>query len=185
MLAIIKDIENSVEIRVNPTLVPVQHVMASVQGVFNAVLMTGDGVGDVLCYGRGAGRDSTASAVLSDVVDAARDITSNSKRRAPGFVPFRKDCRIRGIEEARVRCYLRLSLLDKPGVFGQIGAVLGRHGISIASLLQKEILAGHHAPVVIITHHASEGAFRAALREIDSMSVVGAPTVRLRIEDFE
>ena len=185
MLAIIKDIEGGLEIRVNPTLVPVQHVMASVHGVFNAVMVNGDGVGDVLCYGRGAGRDPTASAVLSDVVDAARDVASNSKRRAPGFVPFRKDGRIRDIREARVRCYLRLSLLDKPGVFGQIGTVLGRHGISIASLLQKEILTGNHAPVVIITHQASEGAFRAALQEIDSMSVVGAPTVRFRIEDFE
>ncbi len=185
MLAIIKDIDNSVEIRVSPTLIPVHHVMASVQGVFNAVIINCDGVGDVLCYGRGAGRDATASAVLSDVVDAARDIVSNSKRRAPGFVPFRQDGRIRGISEARVRCYLRLSLLDKPGVFGQIGTVLGKHGISIASLLQKETATGHHAPVVIITHHACEGSFQAAIREIDSMSVVGAPTVRFRIEDFE
>lgn len=185
MLAIIKNIDAGIEIRVNPTLVPVHHIIASVSGVFNAVMMNGDGVGDVLCYGRGAGRDPTASAVLSDIVDAARDIVSNSRRRAPGFVPFRQDGRIRDISEARVRCYLRLSLLDKPGVFGQIGTVLGRHGISIASLLQKEILTGNHAPVVIITHYASEGAFRAALEEINSMSVVGAPTVRLRIEDFE
>lgn len=78
---------------------------------------------------------------------------------------------------------MRLTLLDKPGVFGQIGSVLGRHGISIASLLQKEARAGEQVPVIMITHHAREKAFRAALKEIDAIPVVGAKTVRFRIED--
>lgn len=184
MLAVIKDCSGEVEIRVHPTLIPLSHILASVHGVFNAVLIEGDGVGNVLCYGQGAGRDSTASAVLSDIVDAARDLACRVSRRAPGFILYNPAGRIRDIGASEVRYYLRLTLVDKPGVFGQIGAVLGRHGISIASLLQKEAHAGKHVPVIVITHHAREQAFRAAVEEIDVMKIVGAKTVCFRIEDF-
>ncbi len=185
LLAVIKDVGGETEIRVHPTLVPAGHILSSVHGVFNAVLIEGDGVGEVLCYGRGAGQDPTASAVLSDVVDAARDLDCRAARRAPGFISHNPSGRIREIGASEVRYYLRLTLLDKPGVFGQIGAVLGRHGISIASLLQKEILAGKQVPVIVITHQAREAAFRAALDEIDALqNIVGARTVRYRIEDF-
>jgi homoserine dehydrogenase len=185
LLGVIKEIGGEVEIRVHPTLVAAQHILSSVHGVFNAVLIEGDGVGDVLCYGQGAGRDPTASAVLSDIVEAARDLMARTPRRAPGFVGHNPAGRIREIAASEVRYYLRLTLLDKPGVFGQIGAVLGRHGLSIASLLQKEIQAGKQVPVIIITHQAREQAFRSALDEIDAMTnIVGAKTVRYRIEDF-
>ncbi len=183
MLAVIKDVNGEVEIRTHPTLIPKESVMASVGGVFNAVLMNGDGVGDVLWYGRGAGRDPTASSILADIVDAARNIVFENPRRAPGFVAYNPDCRIMDMGEARVRCYLRLTLLDKPGVFGQIASVLGRHGISIASLLQKETRVGEQVPVIVITHHACEKEFVSAIKEMDEMPVVGAETVRLRIED--
>ncbi len=185
MLAVIKEIGDEVEIRAHPTLVSAGHILSSVHGVFNAVLIDGDGVGEVLCYGQGAGRDPTASAVLSDVVDAARNLVCKAPRRAPGFTNHNPAGRIRAIGASEVRYYLRLTLLDKPGVFGQIGAVLGRHGISIASLLQKEVQAGKQVPVIVITHQAQEQSFRAALDEIDNMkNIVGAKTVRYRIEDF-
>ncbi len=183
MLAVIKDVNGDVEVRAHPTLISRESVMASVGGVFNAVLMNGDGVGDVLWYGRGAGRDPTASAIMADIVDAARNLVCGTPRRAPGFIAYNPGCRITDMGEALVRCYLRLTLLDKPGVFGQIASVLGRHGISIASLLQKENRVGEQVPVIVITHHASEKEFVASIREIDDMSVVGSPTVRLRIED--
>ena len=184
MLAVIKEIDGAVEIRVHPTLVPAGHIIASVSGVFNAVLIEGDQTGEILCYGQGAGKQPSASAVLSDVVDAARSLVGRGARHMPGFIRHNHAGRLREIGESEVRYYLRLTLLDKPGVFGQIGAVLGRHGISIASLLQKEEQSGRHVPIIIITHRGPEKAFSAALSEIDALPSVGAKTVRLRIEDF-
>ena len=184
MLAVIRETENEVEVRAHPALVPHDHIMASVHGVNNAVMITGDGVGDVLCYGRGAGREPTASAVISDIVDAGRDIAFSSRRRAPGLVLFARHGRLRDPGQSRCRYYLRLSLPDRPGTFGQIGTVLGRCGISIASLLQQEQRKGAHVPVVIITHEALEQNLTQALAEIAETGMVGAPTVRLRIEDF-
>lgn len=184
MLAVIENVRGEVELRVHPTLVPLNHILASVNGVFNAVLIEGDRVGDILCYGQGAGQEPTASAVLSDVVEAARNKLYGCARRAPGFIGHNPQCRIRPIGETEVRYYLRLMLLDKPGVFGEIGRVLGQHGISIASVLQKEARAGAKVPVIIITHHTREQAFRSALDEIEAMKIMGGKTVRFRIEDL-
>lgn len=184
MLAVIKELDGEVEVGAHPALVARDHIMASVHGVNNAVMITGDGVGDVLCYGRGAGREPTASAVLGDIVDAGRDIAFSSHRRTPGLVLFAREGRLRAPGHSRGRYYLRLSLPDKPGTFGQIGNVLGRWGISIASLLQQEQRRGAHVPVVIITHEAQEDNVRQALEEIAGTGIVGAPAVRLRIEDF-
>lgn len=184
LLAVVEQENGEVAMRVCPTLVPLAHILSSVSGEFNAVLIEGDEVGDVLCYGKGAGRDSTASAILSDVVDAARNLVFHSARRAPGFVGYNPGGKLKAAGESEVRYYLRLTLLDKPGVFGQIATVLGRHSISFASVLQKEKSAGRQVPVVIITHHGKEKAFQAALAELDQLPVVGAKTVRFRIEDF-
>ncbi|MDD5677526.1 MAG: homoserine dehydrogenase [Kiritimatiellae bacterium] len=184
MLAVIEQENGDVAVRVCPTLVPMQHILASVSGVFNAVLIEGDEVGDVLCYGKGAGRDSTASAILSDVVDAGRNLVFHAARRAPGFVGYNPLGKVKAVGETDVRYYLRLTLPDRPGVFGQIATILGRHGISLASVLQKENMAGRQVPIIIITHHGKEKAFRAALDELDALPVVGAKTVRFRIEDF-
>ncbi len=184
MLAVIEQENGDVAVRVCPTLVPTQHIIASVSGVFNAVLIEGDEVGDVLCYGKGAGCDPTASAILSDVVDAARNLACHAARRAPGFVNYNPNGKVRAVGETTARYYLRLTLLDKPGVFGQIATVIGRHGISIASVLQKENVTSRQVSVIIITHHAKEKAFQSALDELDTLPVVGAKTVRFRIEDF-
>lgn len=185
MLAIIKARAGAVEIRVHPALVPLEHILASVGGVNNAVMIEGDMVGETLYYGRGAGRAPTASAVLGDIIDAARDLKFGCKRRAPGFTGFKPSLEIMDSGDIVTRYYMRLSLVDKPGVFGRIGCVLGRHKISIASVLQKEKGAGRHAPVVIITHNAVERNVKAALRDIGAMRAVGGRPKVIRIEDFQ
>ncbi len=180
LLAVIRDAGPEVEVRVHPALVPSRHILASVKGVFNAMLIESDGAGELLFYGRGAGREPTASAVISNVADAAMALASAAARRPFLGMPAAAR-RLRDINQTEVRYYLRLNLLDRPGVFGEIGTVLGRHGISIASLLQKEDRAGAQVPVVIITHTAPERAFREALAEIDALPIVGAGSMRLRI----
>ncbi len=185
MLAVIREVGGEIEVRAHPALVARGHIMASVDGVNNAVMISGDGVGEILCYGRGAGREPTASAVLGDVLDAGRDIAFSSRRRAPGLVLYAKGGRLRDPGLARGRYYLRLMLPDRPGTFGQIGTILGKWGISIASLLQQEHRSSGHVPVVIITHEAVEDGVCSALREIAETGIIGAPAVRLRIEDFD
>ena len=186
LLGIIKRMGKEIEVRIHPTLVPRHHMLASVSGVFNAIWVSGDIVGDTLYYGRGAGRAATSSAVLSDLADVASDLRSGLKGRPPTFgrngVEGR--CAIRGMGDIEARYYLRLSLLDKPGVLAKVAQVLGKNQVSIASVIQKETRLGEHVPVIIVTHQAKERDFRAALEEMDVLDVVGAPTVRLRIEDF-
>ncbi|MBU1694718.1 MAG: homoserine dehydrogenase, partial [Verrucomicrobia bacterium] len=183
LLAVVKQEAAGIEVRVHPTLVPHAHPLASVGSVFNAVMISGDIVGDTLYYGRGAGRRATASAVLADLADVAHHRACGA-RRPPVFLPEAGPVKLRPLGEVRTRCYLRLSLLDRPGVLAKVAQALGRHGISIASVMQKEVRLGGHVPVIVVTHEAPEKAFQAALEEIDRLEEVGAPTVRLRIEDF-
>jgi homoserine dehydrogenase len=186
LLGVIKRAGEEIEVRIHPTLVPHGHMLASVDGVFNAIWVSGDVVGDTLYYGRGAGRAATSSAVLSDLADVARDIQSGMKGRPLAFVENGGGgCRgVRAMGDIETRYYLRLSLLDKPGVLAKVAQVLGKNQVSIASVVQKEARVGEHVPVIIVTHQAKESGFRAALMEIDALDVVGAPTIRLRIEDF-
>lgn len=184
MLAVIKCRDNAIEVRVHPTLVPLDHMLASVSGVYNAVLVKGDIVGSTLYYGRGAGRLPTASAVIGDLADVARNLVFKSPCRVPPIAAHEKAGQIRSIGDIEARYYLRIAVLERPGVLGQIATVLGRHSISIASVVQKESQAGRHVNVVIVTHRALESNFQAALAEIDALPAVGARTVRLRIEDL-
>ncbi len=184
LLGIIKHGADGVSVRVHPTLVPHSHMLASVGGVFNAVLVRGDIVGDTLYYGRGAGRLPTASAVLADVADVARRLAAGARAELPVFPPQEKPVALASLDALETRYYLRLSLLDKPGVLARVAQVLGQHQVSIASMIQKEQSRGDHVPVIILTHAAVEKNFQTALAEIDQLDVVGAKTVRLRIEDF-
>ncbi len=184
LLAVIKHTEGEIEIGVYPALVPLDHMLASVSGVFNAVMVSGDIVGDTLYYGRGAGRLPTASAVMGDIVDAARNLAFESNCRVPAFMEHEHYESVRSSEDIETRYYLRLSLLDKPGMIARVAGILGAQEISIASIIQKECSVGCHAPVIILTHRATERQFRAALEQIDALSEVNMPTVRLRIEDF-
>jgi homoserine dehydrogenase len=182
LLAVVKREGEAVEVRVHPTMVPLDHVLASVSGVFNAVMVEGDMAGKTLYYGRGAGRSPTASTVIADLADAARNLVAKVARKFPVATQSGQGTLL-PIGESVTRSYLRLSLLDKPGVLARITAVLGNHGISIASVLQKEVAAGEYVAVVIVTHRAREKEMVAALREIGGMDVVGNHTVRIRIED--
>lgn len=184
LLAVIKSSGNQCEVRVHPTLVPREHMLASVMGVFNAVVVDGDIVGQTVYYGRGAGRMPTASAVVSDLAEVARIVAEGGRlaRGNPdglaGQVGFKT---MDGIE---CRYYLRLSLLDKPGILGLVASVLGQHAISLASILQKEpSKAGRHVSVLILTHRALEKNVMGALRTLAEGQALGAKPVCLRIED--
>ena len=185
LLGIVKYSAEGISVRVQPTLVPLAHMLASVRGVFNAIQVDGDIVGQTLYYGRGAGRAATASAVLSDLADVARDFVADVRCKPAIQAAAAQSARLRPIGEISTRCYLRLALPDKPGMLARVAQVLGDHGISIASVMQKESSAGKHVPVIIVTHQAPEQQFQRALAAIDRMDIIGAPTVRLRIEDFE
>lgn len=184
LLAVIKHVEGQVEVRVHPTLIPIGHMLASVSGVFNAILVEGDVVGQTVFYGQGAGRRPTASAVIADLADVARNIVAGSPGRIPPLAYRAAAPVFRDAGTIITRSYLRVSVLDKPGVLGHIASILGQNGISIASVLQKEEHQGRHVPVIIVTHRASERQFQAALAGINALPAVGAPVARMRIEDL-
>ena len=182
LLAVIVKGKDDVEVRVHPALVPLDHMLASVSGVFNAVMLRGDLTGETLYYGRGAGKGPTASTVIGDIADLARTFQADCKL---GFLPAGGSGPghvVRDMADVETRYYLRLSLLDKPGVLAQITSILGKEGVSLASVLQKEGRSGDHVPVVVVTHRALERSINAALADIDNLDIVGQKTVRLRIE---
>ncbi|MDZ4199455.1 MAG: homoserine dehydrogenase, partial [Kiritimatiellia bacterium] len=184
MLASLRRVKDQAEIAVQPALVPGDHVLAGVSGVYNAVLVEGDLSGRTLYYGRGAGRYPTASAILGDLADAAGRLLTSGPWNTSGFAPGEGRTRLKDPDAARARYYLRLSLLDRPGILARVAQTLGGHGISLASVLQREQEADGIVPVIMLTHSAPGRSVRAALREIDAMDCVGGPTVRFRIEDF-
>ena len=178
LLAIAKSGGGSLEARVHPTLVPDHYPIAQVGGVYNAVQIVGDGVGDLMLYGRGAGAMPTASAVLGDVIDICR---SRETGPAPSFTSG-ADARIQPIEAVASLYYLRFMVEDKPGVLSTISGVLGRHNISIESVIQKGRDAGRIVPLVIMTHTAFERDIQNALLELDQLSAVALKTVLIRVE---
>ncbi len=184
LLAAVSSGERGVSARVQPTLVSHGHMLASVSGVFNAVLVSGDIVGDTLYYGRGAGRLPTASAVISDLADVAVSLSKEQSRRWPSFVQKGAAPKPASVDDLCSRYYLRLALLDEPGVLARVAQVLGQHRISIATMMQKEGRTGDHVPVVLITHLAAEKDYQAALKALSKIEGVGPNIVRLRMEDF-
>ena len=185
LLAIIKATGNAVEVRVHPTLIPHRHVLASVNGVFNAVAVRGDVVGDTMFYGRGAGADATSSAVIADLADAALNLKFGSTQRIPAFVSHQLHAAVRSIDEVESRYYLRLTVEDRAGVIAKIAKVLGDTDISIASVLQREANTTGTIPLIIILHEAKDRAVRDAVAEIDRLSVVKDKTVVFRVENFD
>lgn len=183
LLAIAKASNGELEVRVHPTMIPSDSPLATVSGVFNAVFISGDAVGDLMFYGRGAGQRPTASAVWSDVVEIARRL-AHGHPALPQDLPLvgQTPLRVKPMEAIRTCYYLRVSAIDRPGVLSQVAGILGKHQISIESVIQK---GRHHAeavPVVMMTHEAVEGSMRHALEEIDRLPVVAARTVMIRVE---
>lgn len=184
LLAIIKhDSQGEVEVRVHPTLVPARHVLASVNGVFNAVFVRGDVVGDTLFFGRGAGGDPTASAVLSDLAELAGMHTTEMVSRGVGLEALHT--RLKTIDEIVSRYYLRLKVEDRPGVLADVARILADRKIGVSSVIQPEASAGETACLIIMVHDARESEFRGALDQIARLGTVKAPPVWLRVEDFD
>jgi homoserine dehydrogenase len=175
----------SIQVSVYPALVPRSHVLASVNHAFNAVAVRGDVVGDTLFYGRGAGADATASSVLSDLADAALDLKNGSHRRVPPFVAHEGNGRVVPLAEVVSRYYVRLSVVDRPGVFARIAGILARAGIGISSIIQPEGHAGETVPVILMIHDAPNAAMQRVLKQIASLSVIRAAPVMIRVEDLE
>lgn len=184
LLAISRNHGDHVEARVHPTMVPESHLLASINGAYNAIHFTGDTVGNVLLYGPGAGKLPTGSAVAADVFDIARDIAAGSIGRVPSlsYLPGEiKDIRITPMEELFCPWYFRIFAIDEPGVLAAIAGILSRFSISIESVIQKGRQQSGPVSIVISTHTAQESSVREALAEIDLLDVVCAPTVRIRM----
>ncbi len=174
--------DGDIEVRVHPALIPLDHMLASVSGVFNAVMFTGDMSGDTLHYGRGAGRAPTASTVVSDIADVARGLAAGKPRLRRGIPLAGAPRRVRPLSEITSRYYLRLAVKDVPGTLGKITSTLGARGVSISAVIQKAAQSSDgFAPVVVLTYAAREAAIDAALAEITEAGILGAAPVKLRI----
>jgi homoserine dehydrogenase len=173
----------SIQVSVYPALIPDGHVLASVNHVFNAVFCRGDVVGDTLFYGQGAGKDATASAVLSDIADAALDLKHGTPGRVPPFVPHERLGVVRPIAEVISRYYLRLNVVDKPGTLSRITSTLAAFKIGICSVIQPEGHEGESVPLIMMSHAAPNAAVQKALAKIARLPVVKGPPVMLRVED--
>ncbi|MFA6543078.1 MAG: homoserine dehydrogenase [Limisphaerales bacterium] len=177
--------QSAIQVSVYPALVPNSHVLANVNGVFNAVYVRGDVVGDTLYYGRGAGQDATASAVLSDLADAALDLKCGTKNRIPPFIPHERDGAVLPMDDVVSRYYVRLTVEDRPGVFAKIAGILAKAKIGISSIIQPEGHAGESVPVILMIHDAPNAAMRRALGAIGKLAAVKSAPVMIRVESFE
>ena len=184
LLAIIKQNEGNVEIRVHPTLIPKHSMLAKVDDVFNAVLVNGDFVDDALFYGRGAGRNATASAVVADITDVCLNLTAGSSRRIPGFVAGNLYKKVLPIDNVWSRYYLSLQVADEPGVLAKITNILDAYNISISSVVQKERKGTENVTLVILTHLCEEKNMKAAIVEINALAEVRNNVKFIRIEDL-
>ena len=186
LLAITRDDGQRVEARVHPTMLPQDHIMASVIGANNAVYITGDAVGSILLYGRGAGMMPTASAVAADLIDLAYNISHDVHGRVPplGVNDAEQNRRlIKPLAEIRTNYYLRFAALDRPGVLSKISGILSNYDISIAAVIQKGREIRHAVPIVMITHEAREANVQKALEEIHQLDMISEKTILIRIED--
>ena len=185
LLGIAKLVDGEIEARVHPTMLPSSSPIAQVEGVYNAIQLVGDAVGDVVLYGRGAGSLPTGSAVVSDVMAIGRNLLKGAAGRVP-VASFqqnqRRPLRMRSMEEISSLYYVRLMVVDRPGVLAQIAGELGRCGISIASMLQQGRREGQAVPVVMKTHMAKERDIQTALRDINRKEFVAEPATLIRVE---
>ena len=177
-----------IELRVHPTLIPEERLVANVDGVMNAVLVKGDAVGPTLYYGAGAGAEPTASSVIADIIDLARTLTADPEHRVPhlGFQPNQlNDINILPIADVETAYYLRISALDEPGVLSKITQILSDAGISVEAVIQKGRKAGqNHVPLVMLTSRAIEKKLDDAVDRIQSLSAIAKDVVRIRVESL-
>lgn len=183
LLAIAKKQSDELEVRVHPTLIPREHLLSSVSGVFNAIYVSSDLVGNLLFYGPGAGQLSAASAVVSDLVDLTQDIKAGLFRPTLNFAVDKSIKKLRKIDDIESRYYIRFMTADKPGVLAKISGILAKYGISIASVTQKEKHSAQLVPIVMVIHEAKEKNLRQALEAIDRLNVIKQSSVAIRMEE--
>lgn len=187
LLAIAKRSGKELELRVHPTLIPKSHLLANVNGVYNAIFVKGDLVGENLFYGQGAGAAPTSSAVVSDIIAIAKrsgDLSCCGKGKKESSMQVTKDVSgIKKMDEVRTRYYIKFLATDKPGVLAKVSGILGKYNISIASVNQKERRAGLAVPVVMMTHESLEKNMSRALAEINKLGTVAKKIVLIRVEN--
>jgi homoserine dehydrogenase len=186
LLAIAKEHEGQIEARVHPTMIHARHLLAGVGGAFNAIFVNSEALGATMYYGRGAGMMPTATAVVADILEIARHRLAGSRSGAPPLgYPFAavKAARVKPIDDVLCEYYLRFMARDQPGVLGTIASILGRHQISIASVIQQERGVETTVPVIMRTHQARERNLRRALAVISRHKMVDGPSAFIRIEE--
>ncbi len=178
--------QERIEARIHPTMIPQDHLLAGVNGNFNAFHVVGDAADTIFLFGQGAGMMPTASAVVSDIVDIARNILTNSYRRVPSRALREKTLeavRLFPMDDIKTNYYFRFSAVDSPGVLSKISGVLGENNISIETVIQKGRQREGAVPLVMMTHLSREADVRKALRKIDRLDIVRGKTVLIRVED--
>ena len=188
LLGITRRTPEGVELRVHPTLIPAKRLIANVEGAMNAVLVQGDAVGSTLYYGKGAGAEPTASAVIADLVDVTRMHTADPEHRVPhlAFQPDQlSDLPILPMDEVTTSYYLRLRVQDKPGVLADITRILAGEQISIDAVIQKEPAEGEEqTDLILLTHQTREKRINAAMAKMEALPVVAGKVTRLRLEQL-
>jgi homoserine dehydrogenase len=180
LLAIIKRDGEKMEARVHPTLVSLDNMLASVNGVFNAVMVNSDLADCGMYYGRGAGRMPTASTVLGDICDIARNLAVGTPHRIPAIPGAGKAVEFKSISEIVSRYYLRLSIVDEPGVLSRLTDILATHEISVESAMEKGSVTDGHVTAVIVTHETRETEIDVAVAGIEALDVVQGEVIRIR-----
>jgi len=189
LLGITKRRADGIELRVHPTLIPTRRLIANVEGAMNAVLVHGDAVGATLYYGKGAGAEPTASAVIADLVDVTRLHTADPEQRVP-HLAFQPDAVVNTpilpMAEVETSYYLRLRVEDKPGVLADVTRILADQGISIDAMIQREPGEGEEqTDIIMLTHLTREKQVDAAIKRIEALPVVKRPVIRLRLEELD
>jgi homoserine dehydrogenase len=185
LLAVARDQGSRIEARVHPAMIPLDHIMARVNDVYNAIYIEGDFVGPALHYGLGAGRRPTGSAVVSDIISIARQMRKGIRSLMPPLGHAgsgKRDIHIQSIEDLNIAYYFRFSAVDKPGVLSKISGILGDNNISISSVIQKGREIKGPVPIVMLTHEARERDVRKALKLIDRLDVLTDETIMIRVE---
>ena len=186
LLSLIKKINDDIEISVEPTLIPKSHLISSVSDSFNAVFIQGDIVGETMFYGRGAGMLPTASSVIGDIVDAAKDLLNDVGTSVSVKVMIQnKKINLTSYNKVKKRCYLRLLLDDSPGSMASVMKIFADNNINVASVIQKEQHQNGKVPVVILTENAFENDYENAVSKINNLDVSNELPIRFRLEDFD
>ncbi|MBE0505828.1 MAG: homoserine dehydrogenase [Marinospirillum sp.] len=185
-LGITRRTDNGLELRVHPTLIPKERLLANVHGVKNAVMVYGDAVGPTLYYGAGAGAEPTASSVIADLVDVARAMGSDQESRVPylAFAEQADDLPVLPMEEIETAYYLRLLAVDRPGVLARVATILSDQGISIEAIIQKDSTEGELVPIILLTHRTREAAMNEVIRQLESLADIAGGVMRIRVESL-